>query len=252
MYVCAILYILTHACIYRLSGYKSTSFKYTDNRVKLTNEVLQGIRAIKSYNWERPFAHMLSDIRKQELTSLKKSANIRAILAAILAATPSFVAVITLAVYTLLGNKLTPTKVFTALALFNQLRFPLQQFPTLLNTLVDGKISIKRLSQFLQASEVQGYVERDTAGHASHSNNSTVRDNKDGIHTGILLYYSYPMCIHLFVYMYSFAFYTSLIVSYSYMYACRVWTRLSGKYRERYSNFQCDFPLATYGHAGAE
>ena len=198
MYVCAIHHILrmhatmyTTYVLYRLSGYKSTSFKYTDNRVKLTNEVLQGIRAIKAYNWERPFAHMLSDIRKQELTSLKKSANIRAILAAILAATPSFVAVITLAVYTLLGNKLTPTKVFTSLALFNQLRFPLQQFPTLLNTLVDGKISIQRLSQFLQASDVQGYVERDTAG-LSTNNDSGNSDNNNIIyseHTGILLQY---------------------------------------------------------------
>lgn len=129
--------------------------------MKLTNEILQGVRAIKSYNWEKPFVEKLTAIRDLELKALEASANTRAILTSVLTAAPSMVAVITLGTYGLLGNILTPTKVFTALALFNQLRFPLVFLPLLLNNLAEGKVSLIRLTKFLLTDEVQDYVERD-------------------------------------------------------------------------------------------
>lgn len=128
--------------------------------MKLTNEILQGVRAIKSYNWEKPFLDKLTTIRDLELKALEASANTRAILTSVLTAAPSMVAVVTLGSYGLLGNVLTPTKVFTALALFNQLRFPLVFLPLLLNNLAEGKVSLVRLTKFLLTDEVQDYVER--------------------------------------------------------------------------------------------
>ena len=149
----------------KLSKLREENLKFTDNRVKLTNEILQGIRAIKSYNWEGPFSLKLQKIRDEELLCLKRSANTRAILVSTLSAAPSLVAVVTLATYTLLGNELSPTKVFTSLALFNQLRFPLIFFPMLMNTLAEGKVSLTRLSRFLLADEVDPYV-RGSPGEA--------------------------------------------------------------------------------------
>lgn len=132
--------------------------KFTDKRVKLTNELLLGIRAIKSYNWEAPFADQLQSIRELELRGLKSTANMRSLLVCALSTAPSLVAVCTLSTYALLGNDLTPTKVFTSLALFNQLRYPLIFFPMLVNTLAEGKVSLRRLNGFLLAPEVQNYV----------------------------------------------------------------------------------------------
>lgn len=143
----------------KLSALRAECLKYTDERVKVTNEVLQGVRAIKAYNWEQPFIDKLNKIRELELASLKSSANTRAILISVLSTAPSVVAVVTLGVYALLGNALTPTKVFTALALFNQLRFPLIFFPMLLNTLAEGIVSLNRLTKFMLADEVEGYVQ---------------------------------------------------------------------------------------------
>lgn len=100
----------------------------------------------------------LNKLRENEVKSLKRAANIRAIFVSILSAAPSFVAVVTLFLYAFLGNELNPMKVFTALALFNQLRFPIIFFPLLLNTLADGKVSLRRLSSYLTSSEVQNYV----------------------------------------------------------------------------------------------
>lgn len=160
----------------KLSKFRSENLKYTDNRVKLTSEILQGVRAIKAYNWEVPFIEKLNNIRAAELKSLKASANTRAILISVLSTAPAVVSAITLSVYALLGGSLTPTKVFTALALFNQLRFPLIFFPMLLNTLAEGKISLNRITTFLLANEVENYVtSRDTGDSTSISisSNST-------------------------------------------------------------------------------
>jgi ABC-type multidrug transport system fused ATPase/permease subunit len=147
----------------KISDLKSKMLKFTDARVKLTNEILQGVRAIKSYNWERAFVEQLNDIRNQELEAIKASANTKAIFTSILNAAPSVVSAVTLGVYALLGNTLDSTKVFTALALFNQLRFPLIFLPMLFNTLADGKVSLWRLTNFLLADEIQNYVNSGSA-----------------------------------------------------------------------------------------
>jgi ATP-binding cassette subfamily C (CFTR/MRP) protein 3 len=92
---------------------------YTDSRVKLTNEVLQGVRAIKSYNWERVFKDSLASTRRKELDILAKSANVRAILVSVLSAAPSFVAVVTLAVYAYLGKSTFVTIIYAlAISIF--------------------------------------------------------------------------------------------------------------------------------------
>lgn len=143
----------------RLSAIRESNLKATDGRVKLTNEILQGISAIKSYNWERPFEQALSSVRSEELKWIQAAAGVRAVLVAVLSAAPSFVAVFSLGCFSLSqGGVMEPAKVFTALGLFNQLRFPLTFFPMLLNSLMEGKISLSRLDRFFKAEEVQGYV----------------------------------------------------------------------------------------------
>ena len=165
----------------RLSALRAINLKYTDSRVKLTNEILQGVRAIKSYNWEKPFVEKLTAIRDLELKALEASANTRAILTSVLTAAPSMVAVVTLGMYGLLGNILTPTKVFTALALFNQLRFPLVFLPLLLNNLAEGNVSLNRLTKFLLTDEVQDYVEREEPSAKHLGINSLPNSESDTI-----------------------------------------------------------------------
>ena len=164
--IAAMLVIIPVNAIFftKLSKLRSENLRLTDQRVKLTNELLQGVRSVKAYNWEKPFTDKLAKVREAELNSLKASANTRAILIAVLSGAPSVVSAVTLSVYALMGNALSPTKVFTALALFNQLRFPLIFFPMLLNTLAEGKVSLNRLTGFLLADEVENYV---TAGSSS-------------------------------------------------------------------------------------
>eukprot|EP00904_Undaria_pinnatifida_P009922 jgi/Undpi1/605/HiC_scaffold_10.g04069.m1 len=164
----------------RLSQYRMDMLKQTDLRVKLVNEMLQGIRAIKFYNWETPFRERVEAIHDAELGILRRSTTLRSLVVSVLTTTPAIVIVITLGLYSVLGNVLTPSKVFTALALFNQLRLPLYFFPATLSSLTDSKVSIVRLSKFLNAEEVTPYVQR--------ANGVSAGDNGGGGGGGGLVY----------------------------------------------------------------
>lgn len=48
--------------------------KSKDNRIKLMNEMLNGIKVLKLYAWELAFKDKVSEIRESELRVLKKAA----------------------------------------------------------------------------------------------------------------------------------------------------------------------------------
>jgi len=48
--------------------------KSKDNRIKLMNEILNGIKVLKLYAWELAFKDKVSKIRESELRVLKKTA----------------------------------------------------------------------------------------------------------------------------------------------------------------------------------
>ena len=47
--------------------------KYTDGRIKLMNEILNGIKILKFYAWEKAFLEQVLGYREKELNALKKS-----------------------------------------------------------------------------------------------------------------------------------------------------------------------------------
>ena len=67
--------------------------------------------------------------------------------------TPILSSLATFGLYGALGNELTAASAFTALALFNILRFPLNNMPNTIQRCVDIHVSMRRLSQFMTAQE---------------------------------------------------------------------------------------------------
>lgn len=53
--------------------------KSKDNRIKLMNEILNGIKVLKLYAWELAFKDKVLAIRQEELKVLKKSAYLAAV-----------------------------------------------------------------------------------------------------------------------------------------------------------------------------
>lgn len=48
-----------------------------DKRLRMTNEVLSGIRAVKLYAWEAPMMAQIEEVRRQEIQLLRRAALLR-------------------------------------------------------------------------------------------------------------------------------------------------------------------------------
>uniref|UniRef100_A0A4W3I1D3 Multidrug resistance-associated protein 1 n=1 Tax=Callorhinchus milii TaxID=7868 RepID=A0A4W3I1D3_CALMI len=128
-----------------------TQMKEKDNRIKLMNEILNGIKVIKLYAWELAFKEKVMQIRRKELKVLKNAAYFSA------------VSTFTWILYVLVNehNVLDAQKAFVSLALFNILRFPLNMLPVVISSLVQASVSLKRLRLFLSHEELDpGNVNR--------------------------------------------------------------------------------------------
>ncbi|XP_055852918.1 multidrug resistance-associated protein 1 isoform X3 [Episyrphus balteatus] len=137
--------------------------KYKDDRVKLMNEVLGGIKVLKLYAWEPSFEEQVLEIRDKEIETLKSAAYLSAGTSFLWSCAPFLVSLVTFATYVLIDEKnvLDPSTAFVSLSLFNILRFPLAMLPMLITNLVQTQVSVKRINKFLNSEE----LDPDCVGH---------------------------------------------------------------------------------------
>ncbi|KAE9546782.1 hypothetical protein FO519_010006, partial [Halicephalobus sp. NKZ332] len=140
-----------------LRDWMAIQMKLKDERTKMCNEILNGIRVIKLYAWEIPMLELVEKIRKKELTTLLKSSFVKMTVDIFNWSIPFLVALSSFAtfVFTNPNNVLTPQIAFVSLALFNQLRFPMMLMGMLINHTVDAIVSNKRLKEFFVAEELE-------------------------------------------------------------------------------------------------
>ncbi|PAV74681.1 hypothetical protein WR25_19463 isoform C [Diploscapter pachys] len=144
--------------------------KLKDERIKMVNEVLNGIKVIKLYAWEIPMEQHIEGVRQKELALIKKSSIVRNIIDSFNACSPFLVAIFSFGTYVMTSksNELTPQVAFVSLTLFNQLRSPMNTIASLISQTVQALVSNKRLKEFLVADELDtSTVER------THFNDST-------------------------------------------------------------------------------
>ncbi|KRZ36397.1 Multidrug resistance-associated protein 1, partial [Trichinella pseudospiralis] len=133
-----------------------SQMKYKDERMKLINEILNGIKVLKLYAWELAFGKQVNNIRKKELDILKTASYYRAATSFIWTCAPFLVAVVVFTTYVLSSpdNILTPTTAFVSLSLLNILRFPMSVLPMLISFVVQALVSNKRIKRFLIYEEL--------------------------------------------------------------------------------------------------
>ncbi|XP_053528129.1 multidrug resistance-associated protein 1 isoform X1 [Artibeus jamaicensis] len=159
--------------------YQVAHMKSKDSRIKLMNEILNGIKVLKLYAWELAFKDKVLAIRQEELKVLKKSAYLAAVGTFTWVSTPFLVALCTFAVYVTIDehNILDAQKAFVSLALFNILRFPLNILPMVISSIVQASVSLKRLRIFLSHEELEpDSIERQSIKEGGGSNSITVKN----------------------------------------------------------------------------
>ncbi|CAD5219876.1 unnamed protein product [Bursaphelenchus okinawaensis] len=142
--------------------YQVKQMHVKDERTKMVNEVLNGIKVIKLYAWEPPMESVINDLRTRELSLIRKAAFLRTFSDMLNTASPFLVAVSTFTTFILLDsdNILTPEIAFVSLTLFNQLRTPMSTVAELISQTVQVYVSNRRLKEFLVADELEEYVEK--------------------------------------------------------------------------------------------
>ncbi|KAF7549060.1 hypothetical protein G7Z17_g6647 [Cylindrodendrum hubeiense] len=127
--------------------------KITDDRVSLTQEILQSVRFVKFFGWEKAFLQRLGDYRNREIYAIQVLLAIRNALNAVSMSLPIFASMLSFITYSLTHNGLSPAEIFSSLALFNGLRIPLNLLPLVLGQVVDAWSSLKRIEEFLLEEE---------------------------------------------------------------------------------------------------
>ncbi|CAB4400795.1 unnamed protein product [Rhizophagus irregularis] len=142
--------------------------KNKDERIKLMNEILNGIKVIKLYAWEQAFLKKISYVRNDlELKTLKRLGYLYAVQSFTWTSTPFLVSFATFAVYVLISNSpLTVQVVFVAIPLFNLLQFPLAVFPSVITSIIEASVALRRVEEYLTSEELdpkavirQGYYD---------------------------------------------------------------------------------------------
>ncbi|XP_042161527.1 ATP-binding cassette sub-family C member 3 isoform X2 [Oncorhynchus tshawytscha] len=154
--VMILLIPLNAAIAVRTRAYQVEQMHYKDARIKLMNEILNGIKVLKLYAWENSFKEKVLEIRQKELNVLRKTAYLGALSTMAWTSAPFLVALMTFAVYVTVdkNNILDADKAFVSLSLFNILRFPLNMLPQVISSVVQASVSLKRIQDFLSHEEL--------------------------------------------------------------------------------------------------
>lgn len=137
--------------------------KLTDQRVSLTQEILQSVRFVKFFGWESSFLKRLKNIRGREIRAVQVLLAIRNAILCVSISMPTFASMLSFITYSLSQHVLTPAPIFSSLALFNSLRMPLMLFPQVIGQVTDAWTGLKRIQDFLLEEEVQEDIKWDNS-----------------------------------------------------------------------------------------
>ncbi|KAL1921756.1 uncharacterized protein VTP21DRAFT_10398 [Calcarisporiella thermophila] len=131
----------------------------TDRRLNLLNEIMQGIRIIKIFTWEKEFARRVTEIRRLELQQWARNLRLLVFSATLWWSSPALLSVATFATYTMIASfDLTASTAFTALFLLNLLKKPIDYLPEIAQSVVETLVSLERVEAFLAEEETQKYA----------------------------------------------------------------------------------------------
>uniref|UniRef100_A0A671T6J6 ATP-binding cassette, sub-family C (CFTR/MRP), member 2 n=1 Tax=Sinocyclocheilus anshuiensis TaxID=1608454 RepID=A0A671T6J6_9TELE len=133
-------------------------------RMKIVNDILNGIKVLKYYAWESSFEAQVQEIREQELKVMRKFAYLSSVSTFIFSCAPAIVSLATFAVFVSVSpdNILDAEKAFTSISLFNILRFPLAMLPQLISIMVQMLSSLLELGAAVSMTDGTYAWERET------------------------------------------------------------------------------------------
>ncbi|KAJ3319360.1 hypothetical protein HDV06_006387 [Boothiomyces sp. JEL0866] len=132
--------------------------KKSDARVTAANELLQSIRIIKFFAWEKRFQQKLFEFRKTELGALWDFLLTSNTYKIMMIVTPIMVSFVTFASMTYSGKPLSVSTAFTCLSIFQTLQRPMYIIPDIIVRVLESYVSLKRVEDYMNEPELEEYV----------------------------------------------------------------------------------------------
>eukprot|EP00445_Apocalathium_hangoei_P022043 CAMPEP_0203899804 /NCGR_PEP_ID=MMETSP0359-20131031/42153_1 /ASSEMBLY_ACC=CAM_ASM_000338 /TAXON_ID=268821 /ORGANISM="Scrippsiella Hangoei, Strain SHTV-5" /LENGTH=1320 /DNA_ID=CAMNT_0050823127 /DNA_START=104 /DNA_END=4066 /DNA_ORIENTATION=- len=133
--------------------YRRRSQVQSAQRLLLTRQAVDGIRAIKMYGWVEPIESRIAASRTAEEGELKWYLMLRALSTTIAFIVPTAVTFTILVVASLGGQTPSVEGVFVVYSLVNILRGPMSGFPIVVGYMTDGLVSVQRVAAMLALPE---------------------------------------------------------------------------------------------------
>ncbi len=147
--VLALLAPLTKYIAKKFSKLDEDMMAFRDQRVTLMTQVLNAIRVVKYFAWEKSVEKDVMQIRDRELLSRKRLARSEVLSGMAYMAVSTIVLFVALATHAYRGEKLDAALIFTCVSLFSLLEGPFGELSHLLSRLTNGFVGAGRIINFL-------------------------------------------------------------------------------------------------------
>ncbi|KAF8592008.1 P-loop containing nucleoside triphosphate hydrolase protein [Ramaria rubella] len=138
-----------------LNGVQTQRMQKTDARVQAVTETLSVIRMIKLFGWETKVNEQIAEKREVELGLLKKRRLLDLLNSNLNYFFPLLTMLVTFACYTIIQKEvLSASKLFSSIAVFDQLRDCLHGTFFMLPMIINAKVSLGRINDFLLNTEL--------------------------------------------------------------------------------------------------
>nr|XP_039260104.1 multidrug resistance-associated protein 4-like [Styela clava] len=153
MGVLILIMILQTFCGWAFGKFRSMTAVITDKRIRLMNEVITGMRIIKMYAWEKPFAKHVLNTRRKEVQKILLSSSLKAFNFCFYACQDKILTFVTLLTYVALGGTITASKIFIVMGLSSSLKPSTTCFALAIEYMSTTNVSMKRIQKYLLMEE---------------------------------------------------------------------------------------------------
>ncbi|KAF8951300.1 Multidrug resistance-associated protein 1 [Haplosporangium bisporale] len=179
--------LLTFVALIPVQAWRATVFegleedrmKATDERVRITSEVLASIKIVKLYGWEEAFKQRILKTKHKELDILYRSGIVEAAISLVFASSSILCSLVTFATYVTIGHGvLTPKTVFVSIALFDMLHEPIARLAEGTTDTISIVVATKRIQRFLLREDID---DTQVARTERSDSNQPAIEIKDGV-----------------------------------------------------------------------
>lgn len=144
----------------RFTHFEDEMMKRRDQRVSLMAQILNAIRVVKYFAWEKSVSSEVREVRTQEIQARRRMARAEAVSTVTYVAVSSVVLFCALGVHAWRGLPLDPALVFTCVSLFGLLEEPFGGLSWMLSRTMNGFVGADRIAKFLATKTLEDRVVR--------------------------------------------------------------------------------------------